>query len=170
MALCILEVRAAPPDSPHFARADVLAARLAARLEQLRRKEEFDAKPLAERLVIRFDEGAETFDGETLTGSRVIEEVMKVGVTEGARLRVELVAAFKKRYGFIVTKSKALKKRRRQAGRLLIDALMHKLPGFRRLAIDCLEAMYAERHGYEPDAPEAERRRKQREWRRRQPR
>lgn len=167
---CAADADADPPQSPHFARANVLAERLAERLAELRKKAEFDAKPRAEKLLIRFAEGAETFDGETLTGSLVIEEVMKAGAAEGDRLRVDLVVAFKKRYGFIFSKSKLLKKQRHQAGRLLIDALMHKEPEIRRLAIDCLFAMYADRHGYQHDAPEAERRRRQREWRRKQPR
>ena len=77
-----------------------------------------------------------------------------------------LPEAFKARYGFVYTKSKTLRKQRRFASTRFIAALTHDLRHMRQLAIDCLEAMYGVRRGYKVDASEAERRKKQREWRR----
>ncbi|MHC4817530.1 MAG: hypothetical protein ACYTF8_05715, partial [Planctomycetota bacterium] len=142
-----------------------------------KQEEEFKAKPRVERLVLGFKEGAETFQGEELTGAHVIREVM-----EWDRVRLKVVPddvkgvllllpeAFKARYGFIYTKSKTLRKQRRCASGRLVALLTHERRHVRKLAIECLEAMYGKRHGYKVDAPEGERKRKQREWRRALPR
>jgi hypothetical protein len=168
---------AKPPGSPKFVRAKELLEKLEVRSERLRQEEEFKAKPRVERLVLRFKEGAATFQGEELDGSFVIREVMRWD-----RIRLEVVPddvkgvllllpeAFKARYGFVYTKSKTLRKQRRCASTRLVAALTHDRRHVRRLAIECLEAMYGVRHGYKVDAPEAERRRKQKEWRRALPR
>jgi len=178
LLLCLANrAEAKPPGSPQFARAKELLERLEVRSERLKQKEEFKAKPREERLVLGFKEGAETFEGEELTGAFVIREIM-----EWDRVRLEvtpddvksvlllLPAAFKARYGFIYTKSKALRKQRRCASARLIAVLTHERRHVRKLAIECLDAMYGERHRYRIDAPEAERRRSQREWRRELPR
>ncbi|MHC4492244.1 MAG: hypothetical protein ACYTDU_11525, partial [Planctomycetota bacterium] len=62
---------AKPPESPQFARAKELLEKLEVRSERLKQEEEFQAKPREERLVLRFKEGAETFEGEELTGAYV---------------------------------------------------------------------------------------------------
>ena len=168
---------AKPPESPKFARAKELLEKLEVRSERLKQEEEFKAKPRVERLVIKFKEGAATFLGEELNGSFVIREVMTWD-----RIRLEVVPddvkgvllllpeAFKARYGFVYTRSKTLRKQRRCAGARLVAALTHDLRHVRKLAIECLEAMYGARRGYDADAPAAERKRKQKEWRRSLPR
>jgi hypothetical protein len=168
---------AKPPESPRFARAKELLEKLEVRSERLKRQEEFKAKPREEQLVLRFKEGAETFQGEELTGAHVIR-----GVMEWDRVRLKVVPddvkgvllllpkAFKARYGFIYTKSKTLRKQKRCASTRLVALLTHELRHVRRMAIECLEAMYGDRRGYKVDAPEGERRRKQKEWRRALPR
>lgn len=172
--ICLtIRAEAKPPESPRFARAKELLEKLQARSERLRQEEEFKAKPREEQLVLRFKEGAATFEGEELTGAYVIREIM-----EWDRVRLKVVPddvksvllllpdAFKARYGFIYTKDKALRKQKRCASARLVAVLTHGLRHVRRMAIECLEAMYGVRRGYQVDAPEAERRRKQKEWRR----
>jgi len=168
---------AKPPVSPKFARARELLQKLEVRSERLKQEEEFRAKPRVERLVLRFKEGAATFQGEELTGTFVIREVMtwdrirrKVVPEDVRGVLLLLPEAFKARYGFIYTKSKALRKQRRCASARLVTALAHDLRHVRKLAIECLEAMYGVRRGYKVDASEAERRRSQRVWRRALPR
>ncbi|MHC4135190.1 MAG: hypothetical protein ACYS0K_09415 [Planctomycetota bacterium] len=164
---------AKPPESPQFARAKELLEKLEVRSERLKQEEEFKAKPREERLVLRFKEGAETFEGEELTGAYVIRAIMewdrvrlKVTPDDVKGVLLLLPEAFKARYGFIYTKSKALRKQRRCASAHLVAALTHERRHVRKLAIECLDAMYGERHRYKVDAPEAERRRRQKEWRR----
>jgi hypothetical protein len=168
---------AKPPESPKFARAKELLEKLEVRSERLRQEEEFKAKPRVERLVLKFKEGAATFQGEELDGSFVIREVMtwdrirlKVVPDDVKGVLLLLPEAFKARYGFVYTRSKTLRKQRRCAGTRLVAALTHDLRHVRKLAIECLEAMYGVRHGYKADASEAGRRRKQKEWRRSLPR
>jgi len=179
MLLMCLASRAGakPPGSPKFARAKELLEKLEARSERLKQEEEFKAKPRVERLVLRFKEGATTFQRQELTGAFVIREVM---TWDRVRLAVIpddvkgvlllLPEAFKARYGFVYTRSKALRKQRRCAGARFVAALTHDLRHVRKLGIECLEAMYGVRHGYKVDASEAGRRRKQKEWRRALPR
>jgi hypothetical protein len=164
---------AKPPGSPKFARARELLEKLEARSERLKREEEFQKKPRVEKLVIRFKEGAATFLGEELTGAFVIREVLawdrirkKVVPDDVQGVLLLLPAAFKERYGFVYTKSKTLRKQRRCAGTRLAAVLTHDLRHVRKLAIECLDAMYGVRRGYNVDASEAERKRKQKEWRR----
>lgn len=174
VAICLaIRAEAKPPESPRFARAKELLDKLEARSERLKQEEEFKAKPREEQLVLRFKEGAATFEGEELTGAYVIREIME---WDRVRLRTVpddvkgvlllLPEAFKERYGFIYTKSKALRKQKRCASLLLVAALTHELRHVRRMAIECLEVMYGVRRGYQVDASETERRRKQKEWRR----
>jgi len=164
---------AKPPESPQFVRANELLEKLEARSERLKQEEEFKAKPREERLVLRFKEGATTFQGEELTGAYVIREIMawdrvrlKVTPADVKRVLLVLPEAFKARYGFVYTKSKALRKQRRCASARLVAALTHECRHVRRLAIECLDAMHGARHGYKVDAPLCERRRSQKEWRR----
>ena len=103
----------------------------------------------------------------------VIREIMawdrvrlKVTPDDVKRVLLVLPEAFKARYGFVYTRSKALRKQRRCAGARLVAALTDGRRHVRKLAIECLDAMYGELHGYKVDAPVAERRRKQKEWRR----
>lgn len=172
-----LPAEAKPPGSPQFARARELMERLEVRSERLKKEEEFKAKPRVERLVLRFKEGAPTFEGEELTGVYVIREVVawdrmqsRVVPEDAEGVLLLLPEAFKERYGFFYTKSKALRRQRRCASLRLVAALTHDLRHVRKLAIECLAAMYGVRHGYKVDAPEAERKRRQREWRRALPR
>jgi hypothetical protein len=174
LTLCLVSrAGAKPPESPRFARAKELLEKLEARSERLRQEEEFKAKPREERLVLKFKEGAEKFEGEELTGAFVIREVMewdrvrrKIPSDDVKRVLLLLPEAFKARYGFVYTKSKALRKQRRSASARFIAALNHDFRHVRKMAIDCLAAMYGVRRGYKVDASESERRKKQKEWRR----
>jgi hypothetical protein len=166
-------LEAKPPESPGFARARELLEKLEVRSERLKQQEEFKAKPREERLVLRFKEGAATFQGEDLTGAFVIRAIigwnraqLEVVPDDVKRVLLVLPQAFEARYGFIYTKSKALRKEKHSAGARLVATLTHERRHLRKLAIECLEAMYGVRHGYEVDASPAERKRKQREWRR----
>ena len=77
---------AKPPGSPKFARAKELLEKLEVRSERLKQEEEFKAKPREERLALKLKEGAETFEGEELTGAFVIREIM-----EWDRIRLDKV-------------------------------------------------------------------------------
>jgi hypothetical protein len=165
------EVAAKPPASPQFVRADALEQVLQARLKELREKEEFDAKPRPERLVILLKRGVKQMGDEKLTGVGVIKEVFawkalqENELGKSAKNTVALLPeALHGCFGGFGVRSKSELRERYKAARELVDALTDKHARIRQLSIDCLFVLYGETRGYKPDAPESERKRIQKKW------
>ena len=162
---------AKPPAANGFMRADELQKMLAQRLAELKAKEEFDAKPRAEKLAILLDRGQKKFGKETLTGAGVVEEVFawdalsKATLSESAQRTVKLLPkALHSCYGDYRSLSRTQRRDRQKASKELVTGLLSKHRHVRTLSIECLYALYGERRGYRPDAPEAERKRIQKSW------
>ena len=67
---------AKPPASSGFVRLQQLNTDLAKRYQELKKAEEFAKKPLPEKLLIKWDEGAESFGSvKKLTGEVVVKAV-----------------------------------------------------------------------------------------------
>ncbi|MHC4550379.1 MAG: hypothetical protein ACYTEZ_16545 [Planctomycetota bacterium] len=176
-ALLACPAAAEPPQSTQFVRAKALLAKLAVRSAELKRKEEFQAKPREEKLVLRFKEGAEAFEGERLDGVYVIREILRWDpvrrriVPDKVKRALSLLPeAFRTRYGFVYTRCKALRKQKRHAGELLVASLTDERRHVRELAIGCLQAMYGDLRPYRVDGDRNELKRRQKDWRRALPR
>jgi len=168
-----LAASASPPSVKGFMRMDRLAAAIGERITQLREKEEFEAKPREERLVVLFRKRVETYEKKALTGAYVVEEVFDWDAVRGAKPTADadrtvglLAMALGERFGPTVKlKSRAEQRERYATGKELVDLLNHDRLYVRMAAFACLRQMYGRTHDYRPDAPERERRKAQRHWR-----
>ena len=152
-------------------RMDELEPYLTLRLNKLREREEFEAKPLPERLVILLKRGVKTHEKHALTGALVVETLLRwkavqsAAPTEEAKRALGLLPeALGTRYSRYL-KSKVLRRERYHASKLLVDALTHQYFHVRKTAIDSLKAMHGLDRGYDPNATEAQRKRAQWNWR-----
>ena len=169
-ALLAGAVRAAPPQHGGCVRMDELRSELEARYERARAREEFEAKPLPERLVLLLKKGARTYAGEAVTGPRVVKAVLQWDAlgksprpSPAARVVADLPDALKARY-LKAGADRALHRERYDTGRMLADALTSDAPWVREVAADALNAVFGRTLGYDPAGPETDRKRKQREW------
>jgi len=175
-AVCLLllarEAGARPPSLPRFVRLDRLLAEYAERIEEVRRAEEFAAKPREEKLILFYRDGRPEFEGKKLTADYVVEELFeKWKAVQVESPRQEDVAtllllpdALKTRFQAAVLGA-AVKQDRWRASKTLVDALMSDHLHMRLAAIKSLEAIYTATFLYNPNDSRSDRSAKQRKWR-----
>ncbi len=170
LLLALLPPAAAkPPVLPGYARMDDLESDLVANAQRMREEEEFAAKPFAERLILKFQEGATSYEHvKRLDGEDLAEEILEkwkeaqaeeVG-KEVARILAMLPEALRARYDV----NPIPKRERFKASKPLVDALTHKYTPIRQTAIDCLKAIYGQTRLYQPDLPLKKRIDIQKDW------
>ncbi len=153
-----LAAEAKPPVVPGYARMDDLENDLASAAQRMREEEEFAAKPFAERLILRFQAGATSYeDVKRLDGEDLVEQILEKWKEAQAeevdkeviRILALLPEALKARYDV----NPIPKRERFKASKLLVEALVHRYTPIRQAAIDCLKALYGQTRLYQPDLP-----------------
>ncbi|MGQ0612283.1 MAG: hypothetical protein ACT4PV_00825 [Planctomycetaceae bacterium] len=163
---------ARPPTTPDFVRIDRLLAEYTARIDELRRAEEFAAKSREEKLVLYYREGRAEYEGKKLTAAYVAEEIFekwKAVQVETPRQEdfstlLLLPDAFKVRFQAAVL-NRTVKEDRFRASKTMVDALLHDHLHIRQIAFRCLEAIYTATFLYDPNASRGDRSAKQKKWR-----
>ncbi len=163
---------AKPPASQDFKRIDAFNRELASRFQKFKEAEDFKQKPLPEKLVIKWSEGAKAFGGvKKLTGEAVIDAVFEWDALSAEnkseavdRVLKLLPDVIKTRYGQAVVLNRSFKIERYNASRVLVDQLVKPPLHVRELAIECLKNMYGARRGYVAEDSKAKRQRRQKEW------
>lgn len=182
MILLVASVVAArPPKARGFTREDNLHFRLAEKLQKLEAKEQFEAKPRIEKIIILFqnlkpndspyfgkDKDRIKLVGDVVA-TEVIEKWKDVQVPrekvseENLRILNLLIPAMQARYGRGLDVDK---KERYDASKVLVDALTSDYLHIRTVAIDCLKVIYRNQgRFYQPNAPKKDRIDKQKRWR-----
>jgi hypothetical protein len=163
-----LPASAEPPSVHGFQRGDPLEQRMQERRRELLAEEEFARKPWHEKLVIRYAEGAASFDGRKLSDTFVVRQFLgwkeirnDAPDPESVRVAMLLPEALRLR----LVASKPLPKASRfEASRPLVEALTSRYRALRDLAIACLRALYGTELFYEADASASDRVKMQRAW------
>ena len=162
---------AKPPYIQDFSRMEELTRKLNDVFTELREKEEFLSKPLQERIVIKFQQGAPSYEHLTkLTGEAVVKEIFKnwdaieqdPPTEEVKRVLAMLPDVLKKQYNIVPIP----KRERFNASKPLVAALTHDAFHVRQAAIDCLRAIYGESRLYQADLPAPLRSKRKKEWER----
>jgi hypothetical protein len=171
LALVAVPAVARPPSVTPILRMDELEVKLADLHDKLKAEEEFKNKPRVERMILRFDQGAKTFEGKKLTGEMLCNAILKdwkaiqqpmaqVAPADAAILAL-LPGALAKRY-----KAPPIpKKERYDASKVLVKLLTANHDTIRKAAIDSLFAIYDKSLLYKHDLPKAARRERQAKWR-----
>jgi hypothetical protein len=163
-----------PPTSAGFVRLQELNTLLVKRYQELKDAEEFEKKPMPEKLLIKWEQGETSFGSvRKLTGEVVVKAIFEweefiSDTPSDAAIKVGklLPAALKTRYGEAIQITTAFKKERYQVGKELVDQLVKPPLHVRELAIECLQMTYNQnRKGYVPEDKRASRMKKQKEWR-----
>ena len=156
-----LVAAAEPPVSVDFVRIREFRERVQARFVELQQREEFDAKPREERMLLTFRKGETKFEGKAITGKSVVTacfewaDVQEPQPTErGQRVLDLLPTVLRERYEVAVDR-----KERREVSNLLVKALDDELLHVRRAAIDSLKAIYGVPGGFKYDPTMASRER-----------
>ena len=164
---------AKPPSSAGFVRLQDLTTQLAKRYQELKLAEEFEKKPLPEKLLIAWDRGDTSFGSvRKLTGEVVVKAIFEWdGLTaetpNEAALRVAkfLPQALKTHYGEAIRINTAFKRDRYKVGLELVDQLVKPPLHVRELAVQCLQMTYNQgRKGYVAEDSKTRRIKKQKEW------
>ena len=163
---------AKPPASDGFVRIDAFSRALAGRFQTLKKAEDFEKKPMPEKLLIKYGEGEKSFGSvKRLTGAAVIEAIFEwdefIGETksEAADRVIKLLPeVVKNYYGNAVKRNPAFKNDRYKASKVLVDQLVKPPLHVRELAIECLKNMYGARRGYVAEDSKSKRKRRQSEW------
>ena len=162
---------AKPPSSDGFERIDALQRQLAARLQKLKTAEEFEKKPLPEKLLIKWSDNEKKFENVKLSGESVLEAIFEwdefIGEkpSEAAdRVAKQLPEVIKTRYGEAVKLTSSFKKDRYEASKVLVNQLVKPPLHVRILAIECLKNMYGARRGYVAEDDKSKRSKRQSEW------
>lgn len=160
----------ARPPAQAFMRMDELEYELAGLHDRLRKQELFAGKLRRERMIIRFGEGAESFEGKRLTDKGFVEEILVRWSevqrneadcnTEHVRILGLLPAALERRYNVVPIPKKA----RYDASKVLVKMLRSKHDILRKTAIDCLKGIYGTSLMYRPDATVGQRNERYRKW------
>jgi len=160
---------AKPPVLPGYARMDDLESDLVSAAQRMREEEEFAAKPFAERLILKFQERATSYEHmKRLDGEDLVEEILEKWKEaqaeevdkEVVRILAMLPEALKARYDV----NPIPKRERFKASKPLVDALTHRYTPIRQAAIDCLKAIYGQTRLYQPDLPPKKRMDIQKDW------
>jgi hypothetical protein len=178
--LAAATVAAKPPKAPEFKRHDTLHFDLAKAYQVLEAKEQFEAKPRIEKIILLFQDakGNETkYFGEgkekvKLVGDDVAKEILenwkeiqtpRVNVSEeNIRILWLLIPAMQAHYA---AGREFDKKERYDASRVLVDALMSDYIHIRSVAIECLKKIYRnEGRFYRPEQSKKDRLDKQKGW------
>jgi len=164
---------AKPPASSGFVRLQQLNTELAKRYQELKKAEEFEKKPLPEKLLIKWDEGETSFGSvKKLTGEVVVKAIFEWAELTGpnpseaaTRVAKMLPQALKTHYGEAIRITTAFKRDRYQVGKELVDQLVKPPLHVRELAIECLQMTYNQgRKAYVAEDSKARRIKKQKEW------
>ncbi|MHC4955318.1 MAG: hypothetical protein ACYTGZ_15810 [Planctomycetota bacterium] len=164
---------AKPPQIEGFVRMDEFNRRLRTRFQELKEAEEFAQKPFPEKLLIRWNEGATSFESvRKLTGEVVLKEIFEwdelIGEkpSEAAdRVAKSLPDVLKTKYGEATRLSTAFRRDRYKTARVLVDQLVKPPLHVRELAIKCLQMTYnGNRRGYVETDSSKKRLRRQKEW------
>ena len=173
---------ARPPKAPAFARHDSLHFKLAEQFQKLEAKEQFEAKPRMEKIILLFQDAkgdepqyfGKDKEKIKLVGDDVAKEVLEEWKAiqvprekvseEDIRILWLLIPAMQARYG---RGGDIDKKERYDASKVLVDALTSDYLHIRSVAIECLKQIYRnEGRFYRADAPKKDRIDKQKKWRR----
>lgn len=166
-------VWAKPPASEGFKRLEDLKTDLAKRYQQLKKAEEFEKKPLPEKLLIAWERGDTSFGNvRKLTGEVVVkaifewDELTGEAPSEAANRVVKLLPqALKTYYGEATRLNTAFKRDRYKVGRELADQLVKPPLHVRELAIACLMNTYNQgRKGYVAEDAKSRRLKRQKDW------
>jgi len=162
--------RANPPRTLAYWRYDALLDILADRYRELKRQEEFEAKPLVAKMLIRYEQGYDTLGKIRLTGDgivRAVEEWKELDkapeqLSQDARDVLSLLPlALQKHF----RRGGSINKRERyKVSKRLVRWLTHERFHMRQAGIDSLDALYRTRRSYDPASPPAARAAKQKEW------
>lgn len=164
---------AKPPASAGFVRLQELNTLLAKRYQELKLAEDFEKKPLPEKLLIKWDLGETSFGSvRKLTGEVVVKAIfewdeMTSDTPSEAALRVIafLPTALKTHYGEAIRINTAFKRDRYKVGLELVNQLVKPPLHVRELAIQCLQMTYNQgRKAYVAEDSKARRMKKQKEW------
>lgn len=167
--------QAAPPESPGFQRMDDLRVTLTNRYQELKKREEFEAKALPEKLVLlleRNDPNLKRFERVRLTPEDVAEtvfeweEVDRAAPTVAAQRTLDLLAAVLTKRFAGPSVVEVNKRERKAVSIVLCKELMSKHFHVRVAAIEALKGIYREKDGrlYKPEAPERVRRDRAEAW------
>ena len=164
---------AKPPQVEGFVRMDEFNRQLRTRFQEFREAEEFGQKPFPEKLLIKWSEGAPSFESvRKITGEVVLKEIFAwdelIGEnpSEAAdRAATLLPDVLKTKYGEATRLSKTFRTDRFKTARVLVDQLVKPPLHVRELAIKCLQMTYnGNRRGYVETDSKAKRKTKQKEW------
>ena len=174
-------VAAKPPKAPGFTREDSLHFRLAEQLQKLEAKEQFEAKPRIEKIIVLFQNLKPTdpqFFGKDKDKIKLVGDVVATEVLEkwkdiqvprekvseeNLRILALMIPAMQARFGRGLDVDK---KERYDASKVLVDALTSDYLHIRWAAIECLKVIYRnEGRFYRPEAPKKDRIDKQKKWR-----
>ncbi|MHC4959520.1 MAG: hypothetical protein ACYTGN_14230 [Planctomycetota bacterium] len=170
LALVALPAAARPPTVTTILRMDELEVKLADLHDQLKAEEEFKNKPREERMILRFEQGAKTFEGKKLTGEMVCTAVLKdwkavqKALAELTPAEAEILALLPGALGKRYKAPPIPKKERFAASKVLVKLLTAKQDTIRKAAIDSLFAIYDKSLLYKHDLPPAARRERQSKW------
>jgi hypothetical protein len=127
----------------------------------------------ARRMISLFREGVDKFEGKSLTGARVVREVIEnwdgwqrpeeETPEEAIRISKMLPHALRERYARVIL---IPKEDRYRASVPLVKALTHKNFHVREAAIECLKSIYGRTLLYRPHASPSARKQKQKKWKR----
>ena len=169
LLLLTLVAAAQPPVSEGFLRLREFREALQARFTVFQEREQFDAKPREERMLLTFRKG-EKFEGKDLTGKLVVKACLQWADVEqpqptapGQRVLDLLPTILRERYAVAVDR-----RERREASNLLVEALDHEFLPIRRAAIESLKAIYGvpSGFGYDPSFAAKDRAKPIKEWKR----
>ena len=164
-------VLANPPGRPGFLRMDELEPKLSERLAKLQKAEAFRRKPRLERMIIRFEQGAESFEGKKFSDQKFVDELLvrwadvqkpeEQCQADHVRILSLLPNALRTRYDVVPIP----KKERYAASKVLVKGLRSKHDIIRRISIECLSALYGGRTlMYRHDAQPGMRNERARKW------
>lgn len=168
---------ARPPESKGFLRGEELRAELEARYKALKAQEEFERKPLEEKLAILLEradpkERPSRFERIEIVPSKVTKKILEWEElhtdtpSESARNTLAVLhEALRKRYGD-PTVVEFDRSERYKASLPLVDELTSEYLWLRTACFDILRTIYRNPGGllYKPDAAEKARKEKKKEW------